>query len=238
MLLPQIANKAAQRAMPHKMTGAPKLELELESSPTGPCDVSGEELAGAVPGGVLLDGSVSGDPAGVAELEGMPAEASGGEETDGPSVTAGASTGLLTGETDGGGVAGDGTGGEDTLLDGLEAGETEDGGWTAGDFAGGDVAGGGEDPVGETAGVCEGGDKVGDFAGDALEAAGECAGGVADEGGFAGGCEADDLGEGAGALSARTETEEVVKNIASTKSGRMNLFIFGVLWGFGKYEDE
>lgn len=59
------------------------------------------------------------------------------------------------------------------------------------------------DPVGETAGVCEGGGRVGDFAGDALGTAGECEGGVAVDGGFAaGGGEDDDLGEGAGALSA------------------------------------
>lgn len=234
--MPQIA-KATQRAMPHKITGAAKIELEPESSPAGPWEVSGEELAGAVTGDVLLDGSVAGESDGVAELEGIPAEASGGEETDGTSATAGASTGLLTGVTAGvaavgGGVVGDATGGEDTLLDGLEAGETEDGGWTAGDFAGGVVAGGGEDPVGEIVGVCEGGDKVGDFAGDVLETVGECAGGMAEEGGFTGGgWVVDDFSEGAGALSAWMETEEVVKNRASTKSGK-NLFIFG------DFEDE
>lgn len=121
--------------MPHKRPGAPKLELEPESS-AAPGDDSGEELAGAVPGAVLLDGIVvTGASAGVAELVGTPAEASGGEEeADGPFATVGAATGLLTGDTAGvsavgGGVAGDGTGGgEDTLLDGLEAGETEDGG--------------------------------------------------------------------------------------------------------------
>lgn len=79
----------------------------------------------------MLDGKVAGESAGVAELEGMPPEeASGGEESDGPSVTVGAPTGLLTGATAavGGGMDGDGTGGEDTLVDGLIAGETEDGG--------------------------------------------------------------------------------------------------------------
>jgi hypothetical protein len=122
-------------------------------------------------------------------------------------------------------------------LDGLVAGETEDGGWTAGDFAGGAVAGGGVDPVGEIVGVCEGGDKVGDFAGDVLETAGDCTGGIeTEDGGFAGGCETDDLGEEAGALSARTKIK-VVKNIESTKSEK-NLFIFEVFWRFGKYEEK
>lgn len=118
-------DKANQRAAPHKIAGAPKFELEPESSAAGPGEFPGEELDDAVPGGDLLDGRVAGESPGVAELEGIPAEeASGGEETDGPS------TGLLTGATAavGGGVAGDGTGGEDTLLDGLTAGETEDGG--------------------------------------------------------------------------------------------------------------
>ncbi|KAL5077363.1 hypothetical protein RYX36_016347, partial [Vicia faba] len=124
-------DKATQRATPPKTTGAPEIDHEPESSPIGPGEeVSGEELDGAVPGGDLVDGSVAGESAGVAELEGIPPEeeASGGEETDGPSVNDGASTGLLTGATAvvGGGVAGDGTGGEDTLVDGLIAGETED----------------------------------------------------------------------------------------------------------------
>lgn len=108
-------------------------------------------------------------------------------------------------------------------MDGLIAGETEDGGSTVGDFAGGGV-----DPDGEIAGVCEGGDKVGDFAGDALEAVGDCTGETETvEGGFAGGRETGDLGEEAGALSARTKTEDVVKNIESSKS-ESKLFIFGV----------
>jgi len=212
-------DNATQRATPLKTTGAPKLDLEPESSAAaGPCEVSGEELAGEVPGD-LLDGSVAaGESAGVAELEGMPAdEASGGEETDG------ASTGLLTGDTAavGGELAGDETGGvEDTLLEGLIAGETDDGGWTAGDFAGGAVVGGGvdADPDGETAGVCEGGDKVGDFAGDAGEFVGET-----EEGGFAGEGVTDDLGEEAGAFCAN----KTVNNIESTKS-EYNLFIFEV----------
>lgn len=116
-------DNAIQRATPLQTTGAPKLDLEPESSAAGPCEVSGEDP------GDLLEGSVAaGESAGVAELEGMPGEeASGGEETDG------ASTGLLTGDTAavGGGVAGVGTaagGGEDTLLNGLIAGATEDGG--------------------------------------------------------------------------------------------------------------
>lgn len=215
--MPQKDN-AIQRAKPLKTIGAPKLDLEPESSAAaGPCEVSGEELAGEVPGD-LLEGSVAaGESAGVAELEGMPAEeASGGDETDG------ASTGLLTGDTTavGGELAGDETGGvEDTLLEGLIAGETEDGGWTAGDFAGGAVAGGGvdADPDGETAGVCEGGDKVGDFAGDAGEFVGET---ETEDGGFA---VTDDLGEEAGAFCAN----KTVNNIESTKSEN-NLFIFEV----------
>jgi hypothetical protein len=122
------------------------------------------------------------------------------------------------------------------LLDGLIAGETEDGGWTAGDFAGRDVAGG-VDPDGEIVGVCEGGDKVGDFAGDVLETTGDCTGGIeTEDGGFTGGCETDDLGEEAGALSPRTKIK-VVKNIESTKSEK-NLFIFEVFWRFGKYEEK
>lgn len=208
--MPQKDN-ATQRATPLKTTGAPKLDLEPESSAAaGPCEVSGE-----VPGD-LLEGSVAaGESAGVAELEGMP-EASGGEETDG------ASTGLLTGDTAavGGEVAGDETGGvDDTLLEGLIAGATEDGGWTAGDFACGAVAGGGvdADPDGEIAGVCEGGDKVGDFAGDAGEFVGET---EAEDGGFA---VTDDLGEEAGAFCAN----KTVNNIESTKSEN-NLFIFEV----------
>ncbi|KAI5409023.1 hypothetical protein KIW84_054731 [Lathyrus oleraceus] len=104
-------DKATKRATPPKTTGAPEIDLEPESSPIGPGEeVSGEELDGAVPGGDLLDGSVAGESAGVAELEGIPPEeASGGEETDGPSVTVGAATGLLTGATAavGGGVDGD-----------------------------------------------------------------------------------------------------------------------------------
>ena len=90
----------------------------------------------------------------------------------------------------------------------------------AGDFAGGLVAGGGVEPDGETAGDCEGGDKVGDFAGGA--------GWVAGEGGLAVGDEGDDLGEGAGALSARTEHKDV-KNNANTKSGRNLLFIIVIM---------
>lgn len=173
----------------------------------------------------------------------MPAgEASGVWEADGTSATGGAPTGLLTGATAGvsaagGGVAWDGAGGGDPLLEGLEAGEigTEDGGWAAGDFAvGADAGDGGRtDPDGETSGVCEGGDKVGDFAGDALWFAGECAGGFAVEGGFAGDGDADDLGEGEGAFSAWTETEDV-KNSARRRSGRKLLFIFGVLEEYWK----
>ncbi|TKY47033.1 hypothetical protein E2542_SST29087 [Spatholobus suberectus] len=120
IVLPQIIAKATQSATPHKIIGAPKLVLEPDSSPTEACELSGEELAGAVPGEALVDGRVSGEPAGVAELEGMP--------VDGASATGGAPTGLLTGATAGGGVAGDGAGGEGILLDGLEAGEIEDGG--------------------------------------------------------------------------------------------------------------
>lgn len=99
------------------------MELEPESSPTEPCELSGEELAGAVPGEALVDGSVIGEPAGTAD-EGIPVEDSG----VGASATGGAPTGELTGATVGGGVAGDGAGGEETLLDGLEAGGTDDGG--------------------------------------------------------------------------------------------------------------
>ena len=249
--MPQRA-KATQKTMPHNITEAPKLELEPESSPTGPCEASGEELAGAVTGEALLDGIVTGDCAGVAELEGIPAGDSGVGETDGTSATGGAPTGLLTGATTGvsavgEGVAGDGTGGGDTLLDGLGAGETEDG---AGDFAGGvaagegvdavgEAAGEGVDAVGETAGDFEIGDEVGDFAGDAVGDAGECAGGVAGDGGSAGEC-AVALGDGAGALSARTETE-CVNNTTRMKNGSNNLlFIFGVFKDslLEKYEDD
>lgn len=120
-MMPQIIAKATQSATPPKIIGALHLELEPDSSPTEPRELSGE-LAGAVPGEALLDGSVIGEPAGTAD-EGIPA----GESGVGASATGGVPTGELTGATVGGGVAGDGAGGEETLLEGLEAGGTEDG---------------------------------------------------------------------------------------------------------------
>jgi len=140
-----------------------------------------------------------GEPAGVAELAGIPAGDSG----------AGAS------------ATGDGAGGEETFLAaGLGAWETEDGGWVAGGRER-------EDPDGETAGDCEGGDKVGDFAGDAWWGVGESAGGVAEEGGLAGAGECVDLGEGAGALSAWTKHNDVKNNANTTCEGNLITMMFG-----------
>lgn len=124
---------AAQKARLHRITGAPYIEFAPESSLAGLCEFSGDELAGAIPGELPLDGSATGEPAGAAELEGMLAEASGVAAVVGPSATGGAPTGLLTGVAAGvatgaatvaGGEAGDETG-EEPLADGLEAGETE-----------------------------------------------------------------------------------------------------------------
>lgn len=90
--------KVIQNAIPPKNIEA-AVELAPDISPTEPCEFSGEELAGAVSGEAPLDGSVMGEPAGVAELEGIPAEDSG----------VGAS------------ATGDGAGGEETFLAGLGA---------------------------------------------------------------------------------------------------------------------
>lgn len=144
---------------------------------------------------------MTGEPAGGAELEGIPA----GDSGVGASAT------------------GDGAGGEETFVAGLGAWETEDGGWVAGASAGGGER---EDPDGETAGDCEGGDKVGDFAGDAWWGAGECAGGVAEEGGLAGAGEGVDLGEGAGALSAWTEHKNVKNNANITCESNLITMMF------------
>lgn len=88
-------------------------------------------------------------------------------------------------------------------------------------------AGVGADPDGEIAGVAEGGGKDGDFAGDAMGFAGDCGGETAGDGDLLGvGAVVvdDDLGEGAGALSARTKTEEVTNRpIMKIKS---EVFIF------------
>ena len=119
--------KTPHRAKPHKTIGAPYLEFAPDSSLTGPGDVPGDEFAGATPVGLALDGIVAGG----AELEGMLGEAAGVAVVDGPSDIGGAATGLLTGDatgvatgvaTVGGGVAGDGTGGDPLLVEGLEAG--------------------------------------------------------------------------------------------------------------------
>lgn len=92
-----------------------KLEPE-ESSLDGPCADSGDRLDGAGIGGLPLDGNIPGDPAGVAELEGMPAGSEGVAAISGASATgetptglfAGAVTGVLAGEAMvGGGVGGD-----------------------------------------------------------------------------------------------------------------------------------
>lgn len=77
----------------HITTGAPYTELAPESSPAGLCEVSGDELAGAIPGEPLLDGSVTG----AAELEGIFAEVSGVAAVAGPSAAAGLLTGVPTG---------------------------------------------------------------------------------------------------------------------------------------------
>jgi len=219
---------------PLKMIRAsPYFESEPESSPTGPCAVSGEELAGAGLGGLPLDGSETG-----ASLDGTLAEASGVAELAGTGVVTGALTGAVAGDETG---TGDETG-DDPFVDGLGVGETDVAGGIAGDLAGesdGDFAGGetdgdlagGVDTGGETVGVDVGGEVVGEFevgvglvAGEmAGEEFGEVGGEVDGEGEFVG----VGFGEGAGALSACTTPEcEIHKtNIESTT--RSQCIIFG-----------
>lgn len=172
------------------------MDLEPDSSFIGLSAVSGDKLAGVGLGGLFVDGKTIGASTGVAELEGILADASGVVAVAGPSATggvaSGAKVGAVTGvaagvETDGGGVVGDKAGG-DPLGDGAAAVGVDIAGGILGDFEGdeeGEVAGTlvGEE-AGDLAGTLEGG-EVGDF----------------ERGELAGGC--DDLdGEGAGALSA------------------------------------
>jgi hypothetical protein len=224
---------------PLKMTRAPpRFESEPESSPTGPCAVSGDKAPGAGLGGLPFDGSVTGASPGVAELDGMLAEASGVVELAGTGAVSGALTGAMAGDEPG---TGDETG-EDPFVDGLGVGETDVAGGLAGDFAGerdGDFAGGetdgdfagGVDTGGETVGADVGGEVVGDFEVGvgvvAGEMVGEEVGEVAGEGDFVGVGFGE--GEGAGALSACTtpECETHRTNIESTTS----LCIFGTRSG-------
>lgn len=182
------------------------MDLEPDSSFIGLSAVSGDKLAGVGLGGLFVDGKTIGASTGVAELEGILADASGVVAVAGPSATggvaSGAKVGAVTGvaagvETDGGGVVGDKAGG-DPLGDGAAA----VGGGVAGVIAeAGDIAG-------EILGDFEG-DEEGEVAGTLVgEEAGDLAGtleggevGDFERGELAGGC--DDLdGEGAGALSA------------------------------------
>lgn len=72
--------RAAQRASPVITIEASYKGFESEeSSATGPCALSGAELTG----GVLLEGNMSGEPDGVAELEGTPAEGAAGTSASG-----------------------------------------------------------------------------------------------------------------------------------------------------------
>ncbi|KAI4306217.1 hypothetical protein L6164_029510 [Bauhinia variegata] len=132
-------------------------------------------------------------------------------------VAAGVATGVATGEA--------AVGEREPLVDGLGAGEAEDGEWAVGDFAGVAPAGVGTDPDGDIVGVDVGGDKFGDFAGDGVGLAGDCVGEVGGVGDFAGGGMVVDPGEGAGALSACTNAKKAIQrpNMESTS----NVFIFG-----------
>ena len=202
------------------MTWTSYFEFEPDPSPTWPCAVSGERLAGVGLGGLLLDGNTIGESEGVAELEGIDADVSGVAAISGPSATGGVLTGLNSGEITGaetgdealgGGVAetGDGVGGVPL---GLTTGETVG---SAGDFAGetdgdGDLAGGVVDTVGEIDGAALGGEWDGEVEGDGEEDVGELAGedcGECDGGGGGGLVVVMGLGEGAGALSACTITK-------------------------------
>ncbi|KAG6637804.1 hypothetical protein CIPAW_11G203600 [Carya illinoinensis] len=204
------------------MTPAPLFESAPDSSLTGPCaEVSGDNLDGTGLGGLLLDGKTAGDSTGVAELDGIFADASGVGPFAGTSAVFGAPTGVVSGGLMGvelGGdktCAGDGTG-EDALGEGLVVGETTAFGGLEGDFPGeidGDFAGGFDTGAGVSGvGV---GDKVGDFEGDgglvagetAEEVLGEIAGEMDGEGDFVGGVDVVGFGEGAGALSACTTPE-------------------------------
>ncbi|KAF2288955.1 hypothetical protein GH714_023066 [Hevea brasiliensis] len=167
------------------------MDLEPDSSFVGLSAVSGDKLAGVAIGGLLVEGKTIGASTGVAELEGILADASGVAAVAGPSVTGGlaigAEVGVVTGvaagvETDGGGVVGDKTGG-DPLGDG---GTTEVGdGRIAGEILG-DCAG---DFEGEEEGVEDGevtgelaGEVVGDLAGALTgEVVGDSAGALAGE---------------------------------------------------------
>lgn len=215
----------------------PYIESEPDSSPTGPCAVSGDKLAGAGLGGLPLDGSVTGASPGVAELDGMLAEAAGVAELAGTGAFTGALTGVVAGDETG---TGDETG-DDPFVDGLGVGETDVAGGLAGDLAGesdGDFAGGetdgdfagGVDTGGETVGADVGGEVVGEFevgvgvvAGEmAGEEVGEVAGEFDGEGEFVG----VGFGEGAGALSACTtpECETHKTNIESTTASLCIIF--------------
>lgn len=67
--------KTAQRAKPLKKIRPSHLEFEPDTSPTGPWAVSGDELPGIGLGGLLDDGNIPGDSAGVAGTVGVAAVA-------------------------------------------------------------------------------------------------------------------------------------------------------------------
>lgn len=190
------------------MTPTSYKDLDPDSSLTdGTFAVSGDILSVDGLGGLLLEGKTIGASAGVAELDGMLADASGVAALTGPSADiggapSGANVGAVTGvetagdeargEPDGAAAFGEGVGGETVGL----GGEVDEDGDVAGDFEGetgivggevdGDVAG---DFEGETGVVGREVDGDGDFEGETGRVGGEVDGDVA------GDFEGDDGGE-------------------------------------------
>lgn len=152
-------DRAAQTASPLRTIGNSRIEIAAEvSSATGPCEVSGDKLAGADIGSLPVEGNIPGDSDGVAELEGML------EDFAGTSATAGEYAGVVTGVATGEGVAIDGVSAGEMVV----AGEVAIGDWT-GEVDGLDLGVEDED-TGDFAGV-EAGEETGtwDFAGGDLE---------------------------------------------------------------------
>lgn len=171
------------------MTPTSYKDLDPDSSLTdGTFAVSGDILSVDGLGGLLLEGKTIGASAGVAELDGMLADASGVAALTGPSADiggapSGANVGAVTGvetagdeargEPDGAAAFGEGVGGETVGLDG----EVDEDGDAAGDFEGetgivgrevdgdGDAAGDFEGETGIVGGEVDG-DVAGDFEGE------------------------------------------------------------------------
>lgn len=112
------------------------MESEPDSSLTGPCEMSGDELAGGGLGELSVDGNVSGAPAGV---EGTVGVAGIGGTSSGAGEFAGVDAGVLAGVA---AVLGEGAGvdavGDDA---GVPTGVFAEDGAVAGDNAAGDGAG-------------------------------------------------------------------------------------------------